>query len=204
MLLAVSPYHAAAGPDGVTRRLIALAVLTSFAALNTAIATLSAIARFATSTVAHCAPTVTHHTALPATGAGRDLRCGCGKPPEVHGGGQAWRRRSDPRAIRSGCTSAAHPRKTTPLNTASRALSDDELTSPLAGNSAAGFAYVLEGEPLRVEGGCNVSLVGAADGAIITRGQERGRLVEVRDSNLELRNVRLEGGWAQVEKTTVH
>ena len=61
-----------------------------------------------------------------------------------------------------------------------------------------GVDYTLDGAPLRVEGGHNLTIVGAGDGATITRGQTSGRLLEVHSARLELRNVHLEGGRAQV------
>ena len=61
-----------------------------------------------------------------------------------------------------------------------------------------GVDYTLNGAPLRVEAGRNLTIVGAGDGATITRGQTSGRLIEVLSARLELRNVHLEGGIAQV------
>ena len=61
-----------------------------------------------------------------------------------------------------------------------------------------GVSYELEGAPLRVEAGRNLTLVGGGDGATITRGLSSGRLMEVVGARLELRNLRLEGGQAQV------
>ena len=62
----------------------------------------------------------------------------------------------------------------------------------------AGATYALDGAPLIVKPGCNVSLVGGGDGVTITRGRTPGRLFEVRGARLELHNLRLEGGQAQV------
>ena len=61
-----------------------------------------------------------------------------------------------------------------------------------------GAAYALDGASLSVKPGCNVSLTGGGDGVTITRGRTSGRLFEVRGARLELRNLRLEGGQAQV------
>ena len=61
-----------------------------------------------------------------------------------------------------------------------------------------GVAYMLEGAALQVKTDRNVTIVGDGDGAIITRGQTSGRLIEVQGAWLELRNVRLENGQAQV------
>ena len=61
-----------------------------------------------------------------------------------------------------------------------------------------GVAYMLEGAALQVKTDRNVTIVGDGDGAIITRGQTNGRLIEVQGAWLELRNVRLENGRAQV------
>ena len=63
-----------------------------------------------------------------------------------------------------------------------------------------GVDYTLDGAPLRVEAGGNLTIVGAGDGAAITRGQTSGRLIEVLNARLELRNVYLKGGRAEVRK----
>ena len=49
-----------------------------------------------------------------------------------------------------------------------------------------------------------MTIIGQADRAIISRGHKQGRLIEVRDSSLEMRNVRIEGGRAQVKRTLHH
>ena len=63
---------------------------------------------------------------------------------------------------------------------------------------SAGESYVLEGAPLQVPIGRNLTIVGDGKGAVITRGQTSGRLIEVLSGRLELYNVHLEGGRAQV------
>ena len=63
---------------------------------------------------------------------------------------------------------------------------------------SAGEIYVLEGAPLQVPIGRNLTIVGDGKGAVITRGQTSGRLIEVLSGRLELYNVHLEGGRAQV------
>ena len=61
-----------------------------------------------------------------------------------------------------------------------------------------GVAYALEGDALQVEAGRNVTLVGGGDGAIITRGRTSGQLMKVVGARLELHNLNLEGGQAEV------
>ena len=67
-----------------------------------------------------------------------------------------------------------------------------------------GVDYTLNGASLRVEAGRNLTIVGAGYGATITRGQTSGRLIEVLSARLELRNVYLEGGRAQVRALLLH
>ena len=102
-----------------------------------------------------------------------------------------------------GHTRTHHARARTVARAAAPRFLSAEPRAALAPIPTAGVDYVLKGAPVRVEGGCNVTIFGEADGAIISRGHERGRLLEVRDANLEVRNVRLEGGRAQVKRTAL-